>query len=792
MAEIVLPRSIRRPLFVGINPGSAQAQSLVRWYTFETANEHRTGKNRLSYYGTVRTRPFADGGLGYRGTRTSDEIGETTYAYVTGDGSVWANNTAFTTALWIQPAWAAASGGGVFSVDDAPDGDTPSLLLQCGDPNSLRVYWSGNYRMTFTNAWSSNLSRPVHIVFRFDGTTLTGFYNGVAQTYVGAFTNQNNNVYFNSGYVTTQGTVWADARAYSRALSDAEVYALYDPRTRYDLYYQPSRKIYFDIPKRRATTFPIPNVPGVSRELDLTLGTGIRPALFYLPKMSTRQELATGMRFDLGVSWYHKTTASPWGEALRVGPDANPVYNNSGAFGPMNGGAVTMLVIANPAGTGASMLAYTGVGSNTQYGILVNMTRNFGASNGRLAGFWYPNSYKNSTDTDSTTIVDGTYKVYGMVRTPGTACSLWVNGQKPAQTSNAADTTTYPNTYPCLGGWIDGSYGITGNIVLAVMWNHALPDSVMAQLSHPDLVMQRVWARRPAYLDAGEPATGRQSAAIIIPGRGMQRPNVRPALQHVDITEGMIACVTWDAETYGYDQINALQLTRLTAHAGNRTMPHRADGDLRLSGWVGGAAGATFGFRATTPAALKINPPISLAVWCREVAGSGTSTNRHYGISADSALALGIGAEGTVRAMDNTTPVSHASAALIKRGAQWGWGLAVVSVDAAGVCTTYYNGVRNSGPAGLISSGIIGYGTTSLYGVNPYSLSIYYSIATSDFWIWKRALQHDEVAALYAPNSRWVMYGASPHRIYHDLGAAAPTGGQGPRTYYYMGHVWSR
>jgi hypothetical protein len=36
----------------------------------------------------------------------------------------------------------------------------------------------------------------------------------------------------------------ADVRIYKRALSDAEVWALYDPRSRWDLYWQPNTRAY--------------------------------------------------------------------------------------------------------------------------------------------------------------------------------------------------------------------------------------------------------------------------------------------------------------------------------------------------------------------------------------------------------------------------------------------------------------------------------------------------------------------------------------------------------------------
>jgi hypothetical protein len=39
----------------------------------------------------------------------------------------------------------------------------------------------------------------------------------------------------------------SDARFYSRALNDAEVWSLYDPQTRWDLYYVPGRRVFVDL-----------------------------------------------------------------------------------------------------------------------------------------------------------------------------------------------------------------------------------------------------------------------------------------------------------------------------------------------------------------------------------------------------------------------------------------------------------------------------------------------------------------------------------------------------------------
>lgn len=50
-----------------------------------------------------------------------------------------------------------------------------------------------------------------------------------------------------SGYEEPFHGIVADARVYNRALTPTEIWALYDPATRWDLYWQPGRTLYFDV-----------------------------------------------------------------------------------------------------------------------------------------------------------------------------------------------------------------------------------------------------------------------------------------------------------------------------------------------------------------------------------------------------------------------------------------------------------------------------------------------------------------------------------------------------------------
>jgi hypothetical protein len=95
-----------------------------------------------------------------------------------------------------------------------------------------------------------------HIVATWDGTTARIYHNGLADgsatsptvdsgagTRVGLLTNANAG--FPQG--PSGGAYVCDARLWNRALPPGEVWALYDPQTRWDLYWQPSTRIVFDI-----------------------------------------------------------------------------------------------------------------------------------------------------------------------------------------------------------------------------------------------------------------------------------------------------------------------------------------------------------------------------------------------------------------------------------------------------------------------------------------------------------------------------------------------------------------
>ena len=92
----------------------------------------------------------------------------------------------------------------------------------------------------------------------------------------------------------------------------------------------------------------------------------------------------------------------------------------------------------------------------------------------------------------------------------------------------------------------------------------------------------------------------------------------------------------------------------------------------------------------------------------------------------------------------------------------------------------------------------VDHGRTITIGGNAFDTGWRYNGALMDVRIyhladWSVPWRSEHYYSIYNPATRWDLYWQPGRRIYHDLGAAAPgLYRQGPRTYYYMGHVWSR
>ncbi len=130
---------------------------------------------------------------------------------------------------------------GIFSMAGAAISGSPWLLLQGQGTPSVRWLLLGGYRFLHPIVLST-----WHLIsLTYDGATWNSYLNGVAATpYSGALgTGVGTYTFWGSGWNGYYAGRIADARMYNRALSAAEVYQMYDPATRWELY-RPQRRFW--------------------------------------------------------------------------------------------------------------------------------------------------------------------------------------------------------------------------------------------------------------------------------------------------------------------------------------------------------------------------------------------------------------------------------------------------------------------------------------------------------------------------------------------------------------------
>lgn len=246
-----------KPPFV-LNKDSPQAQGLVGWYPLAggpARDFSGYGRHQTAQTGTQTDAPGPYGNI----VKDFADDGEITTAHV-GQLDGVANATLCCWAVWQDTR-------GAYDHFLAHYGsDTNRFTLMIGGPGvgdtantALNV---GNGSNTFTYASNDipNQNEAYFIAAAFDGAQATAddraniYTNAVLQgktvsgtlptalgTHSGAFT-----LGTDPGNATRDhgGLIW-DTRIYNRTLSAAEIWALYEPSSRWDLYYELGRVLYF-------------------------------------------------------------------------------------------------------------------------------------------------------------------------------------------------------------------------------------------------------------------------------------------------------------------------------------------------------------------------------------------------------------------------------------------------------------------------------------------------------------------------------------------------------------------
>ena len=132
--------------------------------------------------------------------------------------------------------------------------NTQFSLLNVGSKPSFQSFDGSPQGVTATSDFSATEFK--FIAGTFDGTTYRIYVNGVLEGAQAAAAPVATNQAVMIGAVDTSAIgilqFWLgkilDVRVYNRVLADADVWAMYDPVSRWDLYWQPTRRLFVNLP----------------------------------------------------------------------------------------------------------------------------------------------------------------------------------------------------------------------------------------------------------------------------------------------------------------------------------------------------------------------------------------------------------------------------------------------------------------------------------------------------------------------------------------------------------------
>jgi len=249
-------RQIIRPVWpFALNHLSPQAQGLVAWWPMALP-----GGNTL----------FDLSGRGFNGalvngpTWGADADGNSVLRFDGSDDYVSCGQVSITghitLSVWVSLDALTFHRPFIAKRDDSLSNKVNYAFDKDNNNGEIRFYWhDGSQYIVYvsTNA-ALAINRWYHIVATYEtGVTPNLYLNGVAlnrtvqlgtglpalvanaaDTRLGSFVGASGDDQALSGFMR-------DVRIYNRALSDAEVYALFDPTTRYDLYWELGRRVTF-------------------------------------------------------------------------------------------------------------------------------------------------------------------------------------------------------------------------------------------------------------------------------------------------------------------------------------------------------------------------------------------------------------------------------------------------------------------------------------------------------------------------------------------------------------------
>jgi hypothetical protein len=232
-------RSVRPQGSFALNASSGQAQGLMLWATTTGPFLQDLAQFAPSTYSSGFPRSIGSlvGGLA------------TDFSVVGGHFDIqnFQGPSLLTVSAWVRAPAGAPSWSAILECNRGGLGDFG--LWKSGNGAFYHFRWGTGAAASDFGTFTA--SEYVHLAGTFDGTNARAYQNGLL-TFGPTASSRTPitdllTIGGNTGGEGWGGTI-SDVRVYNRALTDTEVWGLYDPVTRWDLYWQPAKRLYIDVP----------------------------------------------------------------------------------------------------------------------------------------------------------------------------------------------------------------------------------------------------------------------------------------------------------------------------------------------------------------------------------------------------------------------------------------------------------------------------------------------------------------------------------------------------------------
>jgi len=217
-----------------LNRESPQARGLGLWYPMQepivggTTILDRSGSG---YHGTINNGPAPVLVSQRQSKALQSSSGSGTYVQAT--SVPWGSARGVSVAFWVRMD-ALTSFGYLWSLNNL---DSSAMMSFAYNPGGYFYYYDAAVKAFY---WNPSAGDIAHVVVVFESDSAMRFYVNGRDTAVdapagNALGTATLNLFRYSGGNYADISLW-DFRVYTRALSAAEAWTIYDPRTRYDLY----------------------------------------------------------------------------------------------------------------------------------------------------------------------------------------------------------------------------------------------------------------------------------------------------------------------------------------------------------------------------------------------------------------------------------------------------------------------------------------------------------------------------------------------------------------------------